>query len=83
LTGLERKFPSPNQPRQYPDLIADFLHSEVKYSAAEVDDIMFNNAFRFLGLTKNDRAAGNRGRLEAFYADFGGDPSWMNALDTI
>ena len=81
MTGLEPDFPSLNARKQYPEIVADFLYHDVGFVKKEVENIMFNNAVRFLGLGKNDRLSGTRGRLEKFYSDAHLDPSWMNTFD--
>jgi len=81
MTGLEPDFPSLDAKKQYPDIVTDFLYHDVGFGKQEIENIMFNNAVRFLGLGKNDRLSGARGRLEKFYSDAHLDPSWMNAFD--
>jgi len=79
MVGLEAKFPSLNRRKLYPEIVADFLYSDVGYSDKEIENIMFNNAVRFLGLGRSDRT---RARLEKFYSDAQIDSSWMNTFDS-
>lgn len=66
--------------RANPDVVADFLHA-AGFSDDEIDKIMFRNAVRFMGLSKDDREKGARGRLEAFYAANKQSADWMKVFD--
>lgn len=68
-----------NAHKSYSALVADFL-SSVGYTDNEINDIMWRNAGRFLGLGVDDRAGGTRGRLEQFYQANGIATDWLHAF---
>ena len=80
MTGLETKFPSLGQKRSYPEMVAEFLVNDVGYTKAEVADIMFNNAVRFLGLDSIAGENSTRARLEKFYEQAGLDRQWLKVF---
>jgi predicted TIM-barrel fold metal-dependent hydrolase len=65
----------------YPDIVADFLRRDVGFSASQIDDVMFRNAVRFMGLGQDQKAQGTRGRLEQFYLRAGLNAAWMQDFD--
>jgi hypothetical protein len=65
----------------YPDLVVDFLRRDLGFSASQIDDVMFKNAVRFMGLGQDQKAQGTRGRLEQFYLRAGLNASWMQEFD--
>lgn len=68
MLGIERQYPKrPGYVRR----VADFL-AQCGLSEAEVADVLYGNALRFLGLDGDTRA---RQRLLRFYAAHGLDPS--------
>jgi hypothetical protein len=67
----------------YPDIVANFLRRDVGFSASQVDDVMFKNAARFMGLGEDQKAQGTRGRLEQFYLRAGLNAAWMQEFDRV
>jgi hypothetical protein len=51
---------------RYHVALGDFLRHDVGLNAAQLNNIYFGNAVRFLGLQPGDQ---NRARLEKFYRD--------------
>src|SRR6185437_10853597 len=80
MIGREPRFVDPTKP--YPSKVFDFLHAAGYTSQAEMDNIFFNNAARFLGLRPSDRDKGTRGRLEKFYP-VAADAAWLSAFDQV
>jgi predicted TIM-barrel fold metal-dependent hydrolase len=52
--------------QRYHQVLGDFLHNDVQLNSAQLANIYFGNALRFLGLQPGDQ---NRARLEKFYQD--------------
>ncbi len=69
------------QRKPYAQLVFEFL-SELEYSPADLDKIMFKNAVTFLGLGPDQRDGGTRGRLESFYKRNNADPAWLTVFDS-
>jgi predicted TIM-barrel fold metal-dependent hydrolase len=67
MLGVEREF---SRPPGYVRRVADFL-AECGLDEAQIRDIFYGNAIRFLGLDTQSRA---RGRLLQFYAQHGLPP---------
>jgi predicted TIM-barrel fold metal-dependent hydrolase len=65
----------------YPDIVAGFLRRDVGLSASQIDDVMFRNAARFMGLGEDQKAQGTRGRLEQFHLRAGLNAAWMQEFD--
>ena len=65
--------------RRYTDRVVGFL-TDAGYRS-DIDDILFNNAVRFLGLGLEGREHGTRGRLEKFYASAGLSADWLRQFD--
>ena len=65
----------------YPDIVVDFLRRDLGFSASQIDDVMFRNAVRFMGLGQDQKAQGTRGRLEQFYLRAGQSAAWMQDFD--
>jgi predicted TIM-barrel fold metal-dependent hydrolase len=65
--------------KRYTDRVIEFL-SEAGYSE-DIDNILFRNAVRFLGLGAEDRERGTRGRLEKFYRTAGVNADWLKEFD--
>jgi len=84
MIGKDEGFPKLLSPKSYPDFVALFLQA-AGYRDSEIENIMFRNATRFLGLSRSelDRHGDNssRGRLEKFYAANRVDTAWMKAFD--
>lgn len=64
---------------RYTDSVTEFL-SDAGYSE-DIDNILFHNAVRFLGLGVEDRERGTRGRLEKFYRSAGVNADWLKEFD--
>jgi predicted TIM-barrel fold metal-dependent hydrolase len=84
MIGQEERFPRLFSPKPFPDIMVLFLRA-VGYDDAQIDGIMFKNAARFLGLSREEREKfgenSTRGRLERFYAAHGLSKDWMTAFD--
>lgn len=76
----ENQFPRLWLTHKYADQIGKVLR-DAAYPKQTIDAVMFANAARFLGLTTDGGAEGNRGRLENFYATHRLDRSWLDRLD--
>jgi predicted TIM-barrel fold metal-dependent hydrolase len=78
MVGNAEGFPELGRPisnKRYTDRVCEFL-TEAGYGP-DIDDILFNNAVRFLGLGPEGRERGTRGRLERFYASAGLNADWL------
>lgn len=62
----------------YDTQISDFLKNDCGLKSEQMDNVMWRNALRFLGLGSG---AEPRKRLEAFYAKHGVDPARLKAFD--
>jgi hypothetical protein len=84
MIGQEERFPRLFSSKPFPDIMVLFLRA-VGYDDAQIDGIMFKNAARFLGLSREEREKfgenSTRGRLERFYAAHGLSKDWMTAFD--
>jgi predicted TIM-barrel fold metal-dependent hydrolase len=84
MIGQEERFPKLFSPKPFPDIMVLFLRA-VGYNDTQIENIMFRNAVRFLGLSKAERDKfgenSTRGRLERFYAAHGLSTEWMMAFD--
>jgi predicted TIM-barrel fold metal-dependent hydrolase len=84
MIGQEDRFPKLFSPKPFPDIMALFLRA-VGYDDDQIDKIMFRNAARFLGLSKDEREKfgenSTRGRLERFYAAHDLSTDWMTVFD--
>src|SRR5262245_66023314 len=69
MIGQEDRFPKLFSPKPFPDIMVLFLRA-VGYDDDQIDKIMFRNAARFLGLSKDEREKlgenSTRERLEGF-----------------
>lgn len=77
-------FPRINSTKPFPDLMITFLKA-CGYNDSEIEGIMFRNAARFLGLSRNEHEKFGdnctRGRLEKFYAAHKLNADWLTAFD--
>jgi predicted TIM-barrel fold metal-dependent hydrolase len=84
MIGQEERFPKPFSSKPFPDIMIFFLRA-VGYDDSQIENIMFRNAARFLGLSKDEREKfgehSTRARLERFYAAHGLSAAWMTAFD--
>ncbi len=84
MIAQEERFPKLLAAKPFPDLMILVLRA-VGYNDAQIENIMFRNATRFLGLSKGEREKfgenSTRGRLEKFYAAHGLSADWMTAFD--
>jgi predicted TIM-barrel fold metal-dependent hydrolase len=84
MIGQEERFPKLFSPKPFPDIMALFLRA-VGYDDDQIDKIMFRNAARFLGLSRDEREKfgenSTRGRLERFYAAHDLPTDWMTVFD--
>jgi predicted TIM-barrel fold metal-dependent hydrolase len=84
MIGQEERFPRPFSSKPFPDIMIFFLRA-VGYDDTQIENIMFRNAARFLGLSKDEREKfgehSTRARLERFYAANGLPADWMTAFD--
>jgi predicted TIM-barrel fold metal-dependent hydrolase len=84
MIGQEERFPKPFSSKPFPDIMIFFLRA-VGYDDTQIENIMFRNAARFLGLSEDEREKfgehSTRARLERFYAAHGLSADWMTAFD--
>jgi predicted TIM-barrel fold metal-dependent hydrolase/tetratricopeptide (TPR) repeat protein len=84
MIGQEDRFPKLFSPKPFPDIMVLFLRA-VGYDDDQIDKIMFRNAARFLGLSKDEREKfgenSTRARLERFYAAHDLSTDWMMVFD--
>jgi predicted TIM-barrel fold metal-dependent hydrolase len=77
-------FPRLLSSKPFPDLMVSFLVA-VGYSNGQIEGIMFRNATRFVGMSKNEHDKFGedctRGRLEKFYAANRVSSDWMKVFD--
>jgi hypothetical protein len=84
MIGQEDRFPKLFSPKPFPDIMVLFLRA-VGYGDDQIDKIMFRNAARFLGLSRDEREKfgenSTRARLERFYAAHDLSTDWMTVFD--
>lgn len=84
MIAQEERFPKLFSSKPFPDMMILFLKA-VGYNNTQIEGIMFRNAARFLGLTKDEREKFGenctRARLEKFYGAHNLSVDWMQAFD--